>query len=132
MQSAQEAVRRSLGHIVKAEDLRLVSSKSWRQAGATWGAFAGLTPSKLAAFGNWTDKKADADVSLMPWRYHSAKYLQATTAKQAFRSVVQVVCKRCHPEVCYSSQVGHGGSFGGGSTSSIAVRACATTRWRCA
>ena len=44
----------------------------------------------MVALGNWTDKShADQSRSLMPLRYHSAKYLQSETVKHAFRHSIQ-------------------------------------------
>ena len=69
-------------------EVRKVSSKSWRELPVTLGFLAGLGATNVCAIGNWLDS-ASQGCNVMPWRYHRAKQLQATTLKHRLRFVIK-------------------------------------------
>ena len=69
-------------------EVQKVSSKSWRELPVTLGFLAGLGATEVCAIGNWLDS-ASQGCNVMPWRYHRAKQLQATTLKHRLRFVIK-------------------------------------------
>ena len=64
----------------QTEDIALLSGKSWRQVGVTWGFLAKLDATQVCALGNWLDT-SEFKGNKMPWRYFRAKLQQSTMLK---------------------------------------------------
>ena len=81
-------VQLAMASLMYSGEVRKVSSKSWRELPVTLGFLAGLGATDVCAIGNWLDS-ASQGCNVMPWRYHRAKQLQATTLKHRLRFVIK-------------------------------------------
>jgi hypothetical protein len=70
----------ALASEVEPEDLKHITSKSWRQLSVTWSLLSELDPTHACALGNWLDA-TEKGVNITPWRYHRAKQQQAQSLK---------------------------------------------------
>ena len=73
-------VQHVLAGVLHPEDIALLSGKSWRQVGVTWGFLAKLDATQVCALGNWLDT-SEFKGNKMPWRYFRAKLQQSTMLK---------------------------------------------------
>ena len=64
-------VHNVLAGVLHPEDIALLSGKSWRQVGVTWGFLAKLDATQVCALGNWLDT-SEFKGNKMPWRYFRA------------------------------------------------------------
>eukprot|EP00435_Cladocopium_sp_Y103_P062829 s1013_g24.t1 len=81
---AKSQVALALTTEVAPEDLKRITSKSWRQLSVTWSFLSELDPTQVCALGNWLDT-TEKGVNITPWRYHRGKQQQAQSLKLLMR-----------------------------------------------
>eukprot|EP00435_Cladocopium_sp_Y103_P050896 s279_g15.t1 len=81
---AKSQVALALAVEVEPDDLRRITSKSWRQLSVTWSFLSELDPTQVCALGNWLDT-TEKGVNITPWRYHRGKQQQAQSLKLLLR-----------------------------------------------
>ena len=84
----RSVVQLTMAPLMYAGEVHKVSSKSWRELPVTLSFLAGLGATDVCAVGNWLDS-ASQGCNVMPWRYHRAKQLHATTLKRRIRFVLK-------------------------------------------
>eukprot|EP00435_Cladocopium_sp_Y103_P044163 s845_g12.t1 len=97
---AKSQVALALSDEVEPDDLRRITSKSWRQLSVTWSFLSELDPTQVCALGNWLDT-TEKGVNITPWRYHRGKQQQAQSLKLLLRLclrslVVDFKCSSWH------------------------------------
>ena len=93
---AKSQVALALTTEVAPEDLKRITSKSWRQLSVTWSFLSELDPTQVCALGNWLDT-TEKGVNITPWRYHRGKQQQAQSLKLLMRLCLRalVVDHKC-------------------------------------
>ena len=77
---AKSQVAQCLVHEVGAEDLRRITSKSWRQFSVTWAFLSKIDATQVLALGNWIEA-TEKGASTTAWRYHRGKLQQSQELK---------------------------------------------------
>ena len=77
---AKSQVAQCLVHEVGSDDLRRITSKSWRQFSVTWAFLSKIDSTQVLALGNWIEA-TEKGASTTAWRYHRGKLQQSQELK---------------------------------------------------